>query len=80
MLRILPSHESYRNVDNSIAVLVELDEAERHLQYLVQGESSNTEKKIFLTTNLLRGAGALLSSHRLLGPMAPSVLLVASDG
>ena len=37
VLRFLPSHESYRNVDGSIADLVELDEAERHLLYLVQG-------------------------------------------
>ena len=43
VLRLLPSHESYRNVDGSIADPVELDEAERHLQYLVQGESFNTE-------------------------------------
>ena len=44
VLRLLPSHESYRNVDGSIADPVELDEAERHLQYLVQGESFNTER------------------------------------
>ena len=37
VLRLLPSHESYRTVDGSIADPVELDEAERHLQYLVQG-------------------------------------------
>ena len=43
VLRLLPSHESYRTVDGSIADPVELDEAERHLQYLVQGESFNTE-------------------------------------
>ena len=35
VLRLLPSHESYRTVDGSIADPVELDEAERHLQYLV---------------------------------------------
>ena len=45
VLRLLPSHESYRTVDGSIADPVELDEAERHLQYLVQGESFNTERK-----------------------------------
>ena len=48
VLRLLPSHESYRTVDGSIADPVELDEAERHLQYLVQGESFNTERKDLL--------------------------------
>ena len=32
VLRLLPSHESYRTVDGSIADSVELGEAERHLQ------------------------------------------------
>ena len=40
MLRLLPSHGSYRTVDGSIADPVETVEAERHLHYLVQGESS----------------------------------------
>ena len=31
VLRLLPSHESYRTVDGRIADPVELDEAERHL-------------------------------------------------
>ena len=40
VLRLLPSHEIYRNADgSSIIDPTELDEAERHLQYLVQGES-----------------------------------------
>ena len=72
VLRILPSHESYRTVDGSIADPVELDEAERHLQYLVQGESFNTEKRVFLTTNPLRRAAALLSLLRLLDLMVDS--------
>ena len=45
LLRFFTSHESYRTVDGSIADPVELDEAERHLQYLFQGESFNTERK-----------------------------------
>ena len=36
VLRLLPPHESYRTVDGSTADPVELDEAERHLQCLVQ--------------------------------------------
>ena len=35
MLRLLPSHESYRNVKGSVADPVQLDETERHLQFLV---------------------------------------------
>ena len=45
MIRLSPSHEIYRTVDSSIADSVEFDKAERHLHYLVQGESFNTEKK-----------------------------------
>ena len=48
MLRLLPSHESYRTVEGSIADPVDLDEADRHLQYLVQGESFDTERKDLL--------------------------------
>ena len=44
-LRLLPSHECYRNADGSILDTTELDEAERHLQYLLQGDSSNAERK-----------------------------------
>ena len=45
VLRLLPSYESYRTVDGSIADPVALDEAERHFQYLVQGESFKTERR-----------------------------------
>ena len=38
MIRLLPSHECYRNIDGCILDPTDLDEAERHLQYLVQGE------------------------------------------
>ena len=44
MLRLLPSHESHRTVDGSIADPAELDEAERLHQYLVQLEFFNTER------------------------------------
>ena len=39
VLRILPKHAGYRNLDGSITDPTELDKAELHLQYLVQGES-----------------------------------------
>ena len=45
MLRLLPSHGIYRTTDGSIASPVQLDETERHIQYLIHGESFNTEKK-----------------------------------
>ena len=48
MLLLLPSHEIYRSVDGSVADPVELDETQRHLQYLVQGESFNTERRDLL--------------------------------
>ena len=48
VLRLLPSHESYRTVDGSTADPVELDKAERHLQDLVQGEYFHTERKDLL--------------------------------
>ena len=47
-LRLLRSHECYRNADGSIIDPTELDEAERHLQYLTQGESFNAERKDLL--------------------------------
>ena len=57
-LRLLPFHESYPTVDSHMADPVELDETERHLQYLVQGESFNTERK-----DLLDNKSAKKSSH-----------------
>ena len=48
VLRLLPKHAGYRNLDGSITDPTELDEAERHLQYLVQGESFATERKNLL--------------------------------
>ena len=45
VLRHLPKHAGYRNPDGSITDPTELDETERHLQYLVQGESFEAERK-----------------------------------
>ena len=47
-LRLLNSHECYRNADGSIIDPTELDEAERYLQYLFQGELLNAEGKDLL--------------------------------
>ena len=53
ILRLLPSHECYRNIDSSIIDPTELDEAERHVQYLVQEESLLPKEKIFWKINPL---------------------------
>ena len=56
MLRLLPSHESHRAADDSIKDPVELDDAERHLQYLFQRESFNTERKKLLDKSVKRSS------------------------
>ena len=70
VLRLLPSHESYRTVDGSIADPVELDEpeAERLLQYLVQGESFNTERKDLLDNKSVRKSSRIAQFTPFIGP------------
>ena len=68
MLRLLPSHESYRTVDGSTAVPVELDEAERHLQFLVQGESFNTEKRDLLDNHSVKRSNRIAQFTPFIGP------------
>ena len=68
VLRLLPSHESYRNADGSIADPVELDEAERHLQYLVQGESFNTERKDLLDNKSVKKSSHIAQFTPFIGP------------
>ena len=76
VLRLLPSHESYRNVDGSIANSVELDEAERHLQYLVQGESFNTERKDLLDNKSVKRSSRIAHFTPFIGPYG----LIRSSG
>ena len=66
-LRLLPSHECYRNADGSIIDPTELDEAERHLQYLAQGESFNAERTDLLENKPLNGVAVLPRFLPLLG-------------
>ena len=54
VLRFLPKHAGYRNPDGSIADPTELDEAERHLQYLVKGESFEAERKDLLDNKFVK--------------------------
>ena len=63
---MLLSHECYRNADGSIIDPTELDEAERHLQYLVQGELINAERK-----DLLQNKPVKLSSR--IAPFSPFI-------
>ena len=47
-LHLLTSHECYRSADDKIIDPTAHDGAERHLQYLVQRESFNAERKYLL--------------------------------
>ena len=69
-IRLLAFHECYRNADGSITDPKELDEAERHLQYLVQGESFNAERKDLPKTSPLNGVATLHRFFPLLGQIA----------
>ena len=68
VLRLLSSHESYRTIDGSIADPVELDEAERHLQYLVQGESFNTERRDLLDSKSVKRSSRFAQFTPFFGP------------
>ena len=68
MLRLLRSHESYGTVDGSKADLVELDEAERHLQNLIQGESIITERKDLLDNKSVKKSSRIVQSTPFIGP------------
>ena len=54
VFRLLSKHAGYRNLDGRITDPTELDEAERHLQYLVQGESSETKRRDLLANKSVK--------------------------
>ena len=64
-LRHLPKHAGYRNFDGSITDPTELDEAERHLQYLVQGESFEAKRKDLLDEESIKRSRLICSSGRI---------------
>ena len=68
ILRLLPSHECYRNTDGSIIDPIELDEAERHLQYLVQGESFTSERKDLLENKHVKRSSRIAPFSPFVGP------------
>ena len=65
---MLPSHEGYRNADGSIIDPTELDEAERHLQYPVQGESFNAERKDLLKNKPVKRSSRIAPLSPIIGP------------
>ena len=67
-LHLLPSHECYRNADGSIIDPRELDEAERHLQYLVQGKSFNAERKDLLENKPVKRSSRIAPFSAFIGP------------
>ena len=54
--------------DGSIADPVELDETERHLQYLVQGDSFNTERKDLLDNKSVKKNSRIAQFTPFIGP------------
>ena len=62
----MPSHEFYRKTDGSIIDPTELDETERHLQYLVQGESFYAVRKVLLENKFIKRSSRI-------GPFSPFI-------
>ena len=67
-LRLLPSHGCYRNADVSIIDTTELDEAGRHLQHLVQGDSFNAERKDLLENKPVKRSSRIAPFFPFIGP------------
>ena len=67
-MRLLPSHKFYRNADGRIVNPTELDEDERHLQYLVQGESFNIERKDLLENKPVKRSSYIAPFSPFIGP------------
>ena len=68
VLRLLPKHAGYRNPDGSITDPTELDEAERHLQYLVQGEAFEAERKDLLDNKFVKGSSRIAPHSPFISP------------
>ena len=68
VLQPLPKHAGYRNLDGSITDPTELDETERHLQNLVQGESFETKKKYLLENKCVKRSSRIAPHSQFLSP------------
>ena len=67
-LRLLSKHAGYRNHDGCVTDPTELDEAERHLQYLVQGESFDTERRDLLDKKFVKRSSRIAPHSPFLSP------------
>ena len=76
VLRLLLKHAGYRNLDGSITDPTELDETERHLQYLVQGKSFVTERKDLLDNKSVKRSSRIAPHSPFISPNG----LICSSG
>ena len=68
VLQPLPKHAGYRNLDGSITDPTELDEVERHLQNLVQGESFETKRKDLLENKCVKRSSRIAPHSQFFSP------------
>ena len=68
VLRLLPKHAGYRNLDGSITDPTDFDEAERHLQYFSQGESFDTERKDLLDYKFVKRSSRIAPHSPFISP------------
>ena len=68
VLRLLPNHAGYRNLNGSFTDPTELDEAERHLQYLVQDESFEAERKDLLDNKSVKRSSRIAPHSPFISP------------
>ena len=64
----LSPHECYRIADGSIIDPTALDEAERHLQYLVQGEAFHAERKDLVENKPVKWSSRIAPFSPFIGP------------
>ena len=76
VLRLLPKHTGYRNPDGSLTDPTELDEAERHLQYLVQEEAFKAEIKDLLDNKFVKRSSRIAPRSPFISPNG----LICSSG
>ena len=68
LLRRLPNYAGYQNLNGSITDPTDFDEPERHLQYLVQGEFSETERKDLLDNQSVKRSSRIAPHSSFLSP------------
>ena len=68
VLRLLAKRAGYLNLDGSITEPTELDEAERHLQYFVEGESFETERKDLLDNKSFKRSSEIAAHSPFISP------------